>query len=136
MPLAARGWSVCLRPWLACRRYRHAARWFAVHLLSAGAEDRHQARVGTEGVEAGPGFSRSTSPRGVDEADGHVFLLLERASEEVGHRRKVLCSIWRAQRPAGSGFNVLQWIVGGVFFNKEEPDLWIAGGGDLLCRRL
>ena len=60
----------------------------AVHLLGAGGEDGHEGGVGTEGVEAGPGFGGSASPGGVDEADGDVLFLLEVRGRRSRLRRR------------------------------------------------
>ena len=103
---------------------------FVVHLLGIGAENRHKGGVGADGVEAGPGFGGCASPGGVDEADGDVLFLLEVASEEVGDGGEACGGFGGALRPADGGLDVFEGIVRAVFFNAEEADLRVVGGGD------
>src|ERR1700722_15882725 len=58
-------------------------------------------------------------------------MLLEGAGEEVGYGGEVLRGLGGAGRPAGCGFDVLEWVVSGVLRDEEQADLRVVGGGDL-----
>jgi hypothetical protein len=114
---------------------------FAVHPFCLGREDGQKGGVGGESVEAGPGFGGGASPGGVDDPDRDVLVLvlksfLQVACEEVGHGGEGLRSLGGAESPAGSGFDVFERVIGGVFFDAEESDVRVVGGGDLFGRVL
>ena len=57
--------------------------------------------------------------------------MLEGAAEEVSGGGEGFGGVGGALGPAGDGFEVFEGIVGGVFFDLEETDLGVGGGGDL-----
>jgi len=95
------------------------------HHLSARGEDRHQRRVGGDGLETHPCFGHSAAPSGIDESDGNVLSGVQLTSEEVGRRREVGGRLRRACSP-GCGA-VPKREVRGLVGDVEQSNLRLAG---------
>ena len=62
----------------------------------------HQGGVGRPASQARPGFGRRAAPRGVDQPDRHLLLLVDFPPEEVGDRRKAGRRFRRAGGPTAA----------------------------------
>ena len=100
---------------------------FVNHLCPRG-EDGHERSIGAESVKAGPRLGRGSSPRRLDQADGHTQLLLQIAREEVGDGGEVGGG-FRSARGPSFGFDIFQRIVCRLVLHQEQANLGI------LCRR-
>ena len=93
-------------------------------------KNRHERRVGGDGIEADPGFGGAAAPSGVDEPDRDVLALFDLASEEIGYGGELGGGGRGAKRPGGG--LVAKWIVGGIVANEQEANVGTVGCRDFL----